>query len=120
MGNIITNPIQNDIKNEYNEDIPINTPNIKNIEKDILNNINPKLSIYVLQLENNKYYIGKTKNLNFRMDQHFDSNGSTWTQINKPLKLLEINHNCDDFDEDKYTLKMMNQYGIKNDEPIWY
>ena len=85
--------------------------------------------IYVLQLEKGKYYIGKTSNPQFRLEQHFNSSGSQWTiaQLSlrsclagartkkyTPLKVLEIIPNCDDYDEDKYTLKYMEQYGINN------
>jgi hypothetical protein len=72
------------------------------------------LSIYILQLENNKYYVGKTTNPNFRLDQHFNSLGSQWTKKYKPIKVLELISNCDNFDEDKYTLKCMKKYGINN------
>lgn len=71
-------------------------------------------TVYVLLLENNKYYIGKTQNIDFRLDDHFNLNGSVWTSKYKPLKLLEKIDNCEDFDEDKYTLKYMNIYGIDN------
>ena len=37
------------------------------------------LYIYILELTNNKYYIGKTTNPNFRLESHFDANGSAWT-----------------------------------------
>ena len=37
-------------------------------------------NIYILKLKNNKYYIGKTNNPQFRLTQHFDSNGSAWTK----------------------------------------
>ena len=70
--------------------------------------------IYILQLENNKYYIGKTTNPNFRLDQHFNSHGSQWTKKYKPLKVLDIIPNCDNFDEDKYTIKYMTEHGINN------
>lgn len=36
--------------------------------------------IYILQLEKGKYYVGKTNNPKFRINNHFDSNGSVWTQ----------------------------------------
>jgi len=70
--------------------------------------------IYVLELEQNKYYVGKTKNPSIRLDQHFNFSGSQWTKKYKPIKILEIIPNCDDFDEDKYTLKYMTIYGIDN------
>jgi hypothetical protein len=70
--------------------------------------------IYVLQLEEDKYYIGKTNNLAFRLENHFNSNGSAWTKKYKPIKVLELISNCDDYDEDKYTRKYMDKYGIDN------
>ena len=70
--------------------------------------------IYALKLENSKYYIGKTTNPKIRLDKHFDLNGSKWTQKYTPLNIQEIIPDCEDFDEDKYTLKYMNKYGIDN------
>jgi hypothetical protein len=70
--------------------------------------------IYVLQLEEGKYYIGKTTNPQFRLEQHFNSSGSQWTKKYTPKKVLQIIPNCDNFDEDKYTLQYMEQYGINN------
>jgi len=70
--------------------------------------------IYILLLEFNKYYIGKTKNPDIRLDYHFNSNGSEWTRIYKPIKVYEIIPNCDSYDEDKYTLKYMEKEGINN------
>jgi hypothetical protein len=70
--------------------------------------------IYILLLEYNKYYIGKTSNPNFRIENHFNSNGSVWTKKYNPIKVVEIIENCSDFDEDKYTLIYMEKYGIDN------
>ena len=70
--------------------------------------------IYILQLEKEKYYIGKTINPSFRLDQHFNSDGSNWTKKYKPLKVINIISNCDDYDEDKYTIQFMEKYGINN------
>jgi hypothetical protein len=72
------------------------------------------LYIYILELESNKYYIGKTTNPEFRLDKHFDGSASVWTSKYKPIKLIELISNCDNFDEDKYTLKYMEKYGIDN------
>lgn len=52
------------------------------------------LYIYVLKLTNNKYYIGKTLNPDFRLYSHFDSNGSIWTTKYKPISVIEIIPNC--------------------------
>lgn len=70
--------------------------------------------IYILLLELNKYYIGKTNNPDIRLDSHFNSNGSEWTKIYKPIKVYELISNCDSYDEDKYTLKYMEKEGIDN------
>jgi hypothetical protein len=69
--------------------------------------------IYFLELESEKYYVGKTTNPDVRIDNH--TNGAShWTMVYKPRKIIDIIPNCDDYDEDKYTLKYMNQYGIDN------
>lgn len=70
--------------------------------------------IYVLLLEQGKYYIGKTTNPEFRLEKHFNSGGSEWTMKYKPLQVLEIIKDCDDYDEDKYTRKYMDKFGIEN------
>ena len=70
--------------------------------------------IYIIKLEQGKYYIGKTNNPQFRLESHFNSNGSEWTKIYKPLRVLEIIPNCTDYDEDKYTRIYMDKYGINN------
>jgi hypothetical protein len=69
--------------------------------------------IYTLQLKQGKYYVGKTSNPNFRIKSHFNSEGSEWTKIYKPEKLLELIEG-DDYDEDKYTKIYMDKYGIDN------
>ena len=96
--------------------------------------------IYVLLLENDKYYIGKTESPNFRLETHFtlcgssiilskdkitrgsekvdnsvvDFRRSSWTKKYKPIKILELIPNCDDLDEDKYTIRYMKDKGIVN------
>ena len=70
--------------------------------------------IYVLQLEQEKYYIGKTENPNFRIEQHFSSGGAAWTKKYNPISVIEIIPDCDDYDEDKYTRRYMDNYGIDN------
>ena len=70
--------------------------------------------IYVLKLTNGKYYVGKTSNPAFRLETHFNSCGSAWTSRYNPIQIIELIPNCDDYDEDKYTKKYMDKYGIEN------
>jgi hypothetical protein len=75
---------------------------------------NTMTNIYILQLINNKYYIGKTNNTQKRMLNHFQQQGSAWTKKYKPIRIEKIINNADDFDEDKWTIKYMKLYGIDN------
>lgn len=70
--------------------------------------------VYILLLEQNKYYVGRTNNINFRLNEHFNKFGSYFTKKYKPIKVKKIIQDCDYFDEDKYTIKMMAKYGIEN------
>ena len=70
--------------------------------------------IYVLELQQKKHYIGKTDNPKMRLDTQFQNKGSAWTKKYKPIQIIELIPDCDNFDEDKYTLKYMQKYGINN------
>ena len=70
--------------------------------------------IYILLLSNNKYYVGRTNNPNFRLADHFNRNGANWTKKYTPRRVIDIIPNCDTFDEDKYTILYMQKYGIDN------
>ena len=74
------------------------------------------LCVYVLKLESNKFYVGKTNNdPEIRFSQHLSKERSTeWTRIYKPIEIIQIYEDCDDFDEDKYTLMYMKIHGIDN------
>jgi GIY-YIG catalytic domain len=38
--------------------------------------------IYVLELAGGKYYVGKSKNLQYRIAQHFNGKGCEWCEFN--------------------------------------
>lgn len=72
-------------------------------------------TIYVLLCDKQKYYIGKTdRRIKERVKEHFNNHGSEWTRLYKPIKIIDIKQNADDFDEDKYTKIYMKKYGIDN------
>jgi predicted GIY-YIG superfamily endonuclease len=71
-------------------------------------------NIYILELENNKYYVGKSYNPTKRFYEHLRGYGSTWTQLYRPLRIIQVFENVSHFDEDKYTKEYMAIYGIEN------
>ncbi len=47
-------------------------------------------TLYVLQLKNNKYYIGITaQRVEARYEQHANGTGAKWTKLHQPLGILE-------------------------------
>jgi hypothetical protein len=72
-------------------------------------------TIYILKLNDNKYYIGKTnRHVNDRYQEHLEGNGSFWTKKYKPLSIVKQINNSSPFDEDRYVKEYMSIYGIDN------
>lgn len=48
--------------------------------------------VYLLLLQNSKYYVGMTKKwrLAMREEEHREGRGSKWTRRYRPIKLLEV------------------------------
>jgi len=75
--------------------------------------------VFVIKLENNKYFVGKTVINNFKLNQ-LDSlykppvSRPDWYVIHKPIEIIEMIPNCTEQDVDKYTYKYMKKYGISN------
>jgi predicted GIY-YIG superfamily endonuclease len=55
---------------------------VKNVKKE-------KVYLYLLELENGKYYVGQTDNVTFRFDEHNNGLGAKWTRLNKPVCILK-------------------------------
>ena len=74
-------------------------------------------TLYVLALQNNKYYVGITKNFHRRFREHQNGLGSQWTQ-RYPLRHLinreEINREYASFRETQKTFEFMLEYGLNN------
>src|SRR5947209_4062207 len=71
--------------------------------------------IYVLELKDNNYYIGKTNNFDIRFQVHKDGHGSKFTKIFKPINVLHIySTDNEDFDEKIITLYYMGIKSINN------
>jgi cellular nucleic acid-binding protein len=71
-------------------------------------------NVYALKLAGGKYYIGKSDNLDQRLENHFTGSGAAWTREHKPQKVVEVRENVSRFEEDKMTKEYMEKYGIDN------
>ena len=77
-------------------------------------------SIYVLELSNDKYYVGLSENPNQRIAKHLNGNGSTWTKKHKPTGRYRIIKNGDnpynlkETTESTVTYHLMQRFGYQN------
>jgi predicted GIY-YIG superfamily endonuclease len=67
--------------------------------------------VYVLELEGDNWYIGKTHNLNVRLAQHWSGEGAKWTKLHKPLRLSRVSMNET---EQKVALDYIALFGKEN------
>jgi predicted GIY-YIG superfamily endonuclease len=70
--------------------------------------------LYVLELEDNKWYVGKTDDIHKRFDQHKTGKGSEWTKEYKPIKIHETRKITSVHDETNVTKDLMKKYGVDN------
>jgi cellular nucleic acid-binding protein len=69
-------------------------------------------NIYILKLDGENYYIGKTNNVDKRFAEHLSGKGSIFTKKYKPIKIEKVIPNASPFDEDRYVKEYMAKYGI--------
>lgn len=72
------------------------------------------ITIYVLELQNKHFYIGKTLRDACKRIQEHKRSTNPFVKKFSPIVNTQIFENCDDFDEDKYTKMYMKTYGIAN------
>jgi len=79
------------------------------------------IKIYVLRLENNKYYVGQTINIEERFKYHLKGKlSSEWTKLNKPIEIIEVIETRFKeiseamFLENSITIESMKKYGWEN------
>ena len=70
--------------------------------------------LYVLKLQDGKYYVGKSDDPDSRYLAHKSGNGAAWTRTYRPVKILEIRPLTGDHDETNTTKDYMKKYGIDN------
>lgn len=77
------------------------------------NNMSREKVVYVLLLEQNKYYIGITNNFCNRLQQHCDGKGATWTNKYKVVDVIKVNPESEG-NEDQIVIQSMIKYGTDN------
>ena len=79
--------------------------------------INAPTAIYKMNLEGGKKYVGKTSDIDRRMNQHFTGNGAKVTKKFKPIdaKVVdEVPGFFSDEVEQEYTEEYIGKYGYEN------
>ena len=66
-------------------------------------------TIYVLRLEGEKYYVGKSDNVLNRYEQHVSGSWSAWTRTYKPITIEKTIVHASPFEEDKITKEYMSK-----------
>ena len=70
--------------------------------------------LYTLQLQDGKYYVGKSSDPDARYLQHKNGTGAAWTKKYKPVKLLDTKLITSEYDETNLTKDFIKKYGIEN------
>jgi hypothetical protein len=80
-----------------------------------------KVTIYILKLEENKYYVGRSKKntekgVNARINQHFQKGpmAAAWCKKYTPIDTEDIKYDQTKHDENKWVKIYMERYGIEN------
>lgn len=84
----------------------------------VKNDSNKNRYLYVLELENNCFYVGQTSSsIKKRLTKHFNGKGSAWTKKNPPIRLVDLvylgnlTYTEGEYMENKYVCKYMKEYG---------
>ena len=73
------------------------------------------VTIYCLELEGGRYYVGMTRKEGFdRLDAHRSGKGAAWTKKHRPVDYERVETKMKLADEDRLTLELMAKYGVAN------
>lgn len=84
----------------------------KDVKNDICNST--KEGVFILKLEDNKYFIGYALNLDWEVKKHFSGQGCEWTKKYKPLKLIKIDRTRNLQTTEKIIMEYIRKYGWEN------
>jgi len=75
--------------------------------------MNPQY-VYVLELTNQKYYVGIANDPDVRFQQHLSGLGSAWTRKYRPNRIIHQAKLISKYDENNMVLNYMEKYGVEN------
>lgn len=76
--------------------------------------------LYVLELEDGKYYVGMTRDVDKRFARHARRKGANWTKLHAPIRILRRENTklTDEYEvailENELTFETAIQYGLDN------
>lgn len=70
--------------------------------------------VYLLELQNGKYYVGRTNNVTRRVQQHNGESDAEWVRLHCFVRLISSQPISSRLEEDLEVKKAMLQYGIDN------
>lgn len=68
--------------------------------------------LYVLRLKDDHYYVGTTKDLSSRFEDHWSGKAAAWTKKYPPIEVVLLVKDQNKFNEDIKVKELMHQYGI--------
>ena len=68
--------------------------------------------LYVIRLKDDHYYVGTTKNLSSRLDDHWAGSGSAWTKKYPPIEVISLIRDQNNLNEDAKVKELMHKHGI--------
>lgn len=71
-------------------------------------------NIYIIRLEQNKYFIGEAINLEKRLKEHSEGKVAQYTNIYRPINIKKIIPDSNPKHLDKYVVKYMEKYGMNS------
>lgn len=70
--------------------------------------------LYILECEGGHYYVGRSKNIQRRLEQHSRGEAGEWTKLYQPLRLITSRESLGEY-EKMFTIKhLMTYYGSHN------
>jgi predicted GIY-YIG superfamily endonuclease len=90
---------------------------LEKINKEIQTNTNDFVTtkmVYVLELENGKYFVGSSEQLETCYEQHKNGGCHEFTTKYTPVKILEQTLTMSKYDEVNMVYKYMEKYGVSN------